>query len=349
MADEPNSQVPEEDPATRPVTVTLPGETDALPQVKPADEKPRRITTRADDPNARHRRDDPDIDGGGIPEHLRKKLKTEQWKRHETQRHLDDALADNRRLRAIAGAASSVADDAALNHAKAETERAKAALKAAKEEGDIEKETEAMAALARWAPEAARLETAVAARGKRNGSDNGHDPDARPDGGRREAPRLDPRAEAWLEDNQDIMADPADAQVAVSINNRLLKEGLNANTDEFYEELDRRLIAAGVKDDDGVDRGNGHDPNDHPHPDDEPEPKPRTKTNGRAATPSSRGTMGKQPANRGEVTLSREDMEHARAMQMSPERMALGRLRAQGKIGADEHARQIRELQKKGK
>jgi hypothetical protein len=347
---EDDKNVPLDDPATRPVTVTLPGETDALPQVKPvapaSDGEKRRTSTRADDPNARFRRDEP-VDEG-IPEHIKARLKRSDWQRHEAQRHLDAALAENRRLKAVAGAAYAVADDAALDHAKSETERAKAALRAAKEDNDIDKEIEAQAALARWAPEVARLETALAGR-KKNG--NGHDTDPPP---RRseddddQAPQLDPKAQAWVDDNRDIMQDPSAAPGAIAINNRLLRDGFDPRTDEFYEELDRRLVAAGIKDGDdpGAGKGNRHDADDA---DDDPPPERKlAKPSGRrTATPSSRGSMGKQPENRGEVTLSGDDRSHAKAMQMSDERFALGRLRAQGKISADEHARQLRLIMQK--
>jgi hypothetical protein len=340
VPNEPNLQT--QDAEVRPVTVTLsatPGEPPKVadtPAARNGGDKDRRTTTSPASGRFRREKEVPDR----LPAHLKQRIREADWARHEATRHLDGALDKIAQLETRLAASSTVADEAAFSHAKAEFEKAKADLQAAIEAGDVTKQVEAQANLAKWAPEHARLDAAVARR-KAAAAASANDPDRRrggddPDG--RWTTVLNPKSQTWVKDNEDIMNDPSTRAVAVALNNRLIAEGLDPRTDEFFQALDQRLVDAGIKEDTG-------DPEEDPPADPAP-----AKPNGGTATPPTRGSMGNKPPAGGPVSveLSTEERQHARAMRMTDEAYALGKMRGAGQITADQHSKMLRELKQKG-
>lgn len=55
------------------------------------------------------------------------------------------------------------------------------------------------------------------------------------------APRVDPRAEEWAEDNEWFGTDEVMTGAAFTIHNKLQAEGFDLQSDEYYDELNRRI------------------------------------------------------------------------------------------------------------
>ena len=55
-------------------------------------------------------------------------------------------------------------------------------------------------------------------------------------------PRPDPKAEAWAEEREWFGSDQELTQGAYKIHNELAREGFDLNSDEYYDELDRRIV-----------------------------------------------------------------------------------------------------------
>ena len=126
---------------------------------------------------------------------------------------------------------------------KSELEKAKADLKNAVVKGDVEAQVVANQNLARLAIEEERIKATEAQRqayeeSLKNTGQIGNQPvqnNVQP-------PKPDPKAEAWAERNEWFGKDEAMTYASFGIHKRLVEEeGFNPSSDEYYEEIDKRL------------------------------------------------------------------------------------------------------------
>ena len=126
---------------------------------------------------------------------------------------------------------------------KSELEKAKADLKNAVVKGDVEAQVVANQNLARLAIEEERIKATEAQRqayeeSLKNTGQIGNQPvqnNVQP-------PKPDPKAEAWAERNEWFGKDEAMTYASFGIHKKLVEEeGFNPSTDEYYEEIDKRL------------------------------------------------------------------------------------------------------------
>ena len=126
---------------------------------------------------------------------------------------------------------------------KSELEAAKVQLKQAMAKGDVDAQVEANQNLARLAIEEERIKATELQRKQyeetlKNTGQIGDQPvqnNVQP-------PKPDPKAEAWAERNEWFGKDEAMTYASFGIHKKLVEEeGYNPSTDEYYEEIDKRL------------------------------------------------------------------------------------------------------------
>jgi hypothetical protein len=126
---------------------------------------------------------------------------------------------------------------------KSELESAKVALKNAVANGDVDAQVAANQNLARLAIEEERIKATEAQRqayeeSLKNTGQIGNQPvqnNVQP-------PKPDPKAEAWAERNEWFGKDEAMTYASFGIHKKLVEEeGFNPSSDEYYEEIDKRL------------------------------------------------------------------------------------------------------------
>ena len=126
---------------------------------------------------------------------------------------------------------------------KSELEAAKVQLKEAVAKGDVDAQVEANQNLARLAIEEERIKATEQQRKQyeetlKNTGQIGNQPvqnNVQP-------PKPDPKAEAWAERNEWFGKDEAMTYASFGIHKKLVEEeGFNPSSDEYYEEIDKRL------------------------------------------------------------------------------------------------------------
>ena len=126
---------------------------------------------------------------------------------------------------------------------KSELETAKIALKNAVAKGDIDGQVTANQALARLAIEEERIKATEQQRKQYEESlkNTGQIGD-QPVQNNVQPPKPDPKAEAWAERNEWFGKDEAMTYASFGIHKKLVEEeGFNPSSDEYYEEIDKRL------------------------------------------------------------------------------------------------------------
>jgi len=129
---------------------------------------------------------------------------------------------------------------------KSELESAKASLKQAVAAGDVDAQVNANQALARLAIEQERINATEEQRKLYEKSqENAGQVVQQPVQSNVQQPQAappDPKAEAWAEKNEWFGKDEAMTYASFGIHKKLVEEeGFNPTTDEYYEEIDRRL------------------------------------------------------------------------------------------------------------
>jgi len=126
---------------------------------------------------------------------------------------------------------------------KSELESAKVALKNAVANGDVDAQVAANQNLARLAIEEERIKATEAQRQAYEESlKNTGQIGEQPVQNTVQQPKPDPKAEAWAEKNEWFGKDEAMTYASFGIHKKLVEEeGFNPSTDEYYEEIDRRL------------------------------------------------------------------------------------------------------------
>ena len=124
---------------------------------------------------------------------------------------------------------------------KSGLQAAEAKLTAAREAGDIKSEVEAQKDIARLGLEEARVEMMK----KRVATENKQKPVEQPTLNQAIAPKTtvtDPKAEEWAVKNEWFGKDSAMTYTAFDLHKKLTEEeGMDASTDEYYEEIDKRM------------------------------------------------------------------------------------------------------------
>ena len=131
------------------------------------------------------------------------------------------------------------------NRVKSELETAKNTLKAAVAKGDVDAQVAANQALARLAIEQERINATEEQRKLyQNSQENAGQTIQQPvqSNIQQPPPKPDPKAEAWAEKNEWFGKDEAMTYASFGIHKKLVEEeGFNPSSDEYYEEIDRRL------------------------------------------------------------------------------------------------------------
>ena len=128
---------------------------------------------------------------------------------------------------------------------KSELESAKASLKQAVSAGDVDAQVAANQALARLAIEQERINATEEQRKlSEKAQENAGQTIQQPVQSNVQQPKTqpDPKAEAWAEKNEWFGKDEAMTYASFGIHKKLVEEeGFNPSSDEYYEEIDRRL------------------------------------------------------------------------------------------------------------
>ena len=126
---------------------------------------------------------------------------------------------------------------------KSQLESAKIQLKDAVAKGDVDAQVAANQALARLAIEEERIKATEDQRKKYEESlKSAGQIGEQPVQSKAPTPKPDPKAEAWAEKNEWFGKDEAMTYASFGIHKRLVEEdGFNPTSDEYYEEIDKRL------------------------------------------------------------------------------------------------------------
>ena len=123
---------------------------------------------------------------------------------------------------------------------KSEMDKAQSVLQSAINAGDVKAQVEAQKAIARLAIEEERANSSIKQRESIKENIKNNPPQAQPQAQPKSQP--DPKAEAWAEKNEWFGKDEAMTFTALSIHKKLLQEeGFDGKTDEYYNELDKRI------------------------------------------------------------------------------------------------------------
>lgn len=120
-------------------------------------------------------------------------------------------------------------------------------IKRAREEGDIDTETEAQERLASLAHEQRQLQDYLSRAPEQVAPQPAYNPQPQyqqPQQPVQQAPRVDPKAEMWAEDNPWFGQDYSMTYAAWGIDKQLREaEGFDGSSEEYYDELNRRIRA----------------------------------------------------------------------------------------------------------
>ena len=181
---------------------------------------------------------------------VQKRIDRMTYKIREAERREKEALAFAKKVKQekdeLQGKFDKL-DDGYVNEfstrVKSELEAAKVQLKQAMAKGDVDAQVEANQNLARLAIEEERIKATEQQRKQyeetlKNTGQIGDQPvqnNVQP-------PKPDPKAEAWAERNEWFGKDEAMTYASFGIHKKLVEEeGFNPSSDEYYEEIDKRL------------------------------------------------------------------------------------------------------------
>ena len=128
---------------------------------------------------------------------------------------------------------------AEANRITAETESTKNLLKKANEESNVDKQADAQQKLASLAVEAQRVQALNQARNAQSGQTPQQYTEATQP--QPQYPDPDPKAESWAEDNPWFGNDRAMTMTSFVIHQDLLNEGFDATSNEYYDEVNKRI------------------------------------------------------------------------------------------------------------
>ena len=185
-------------------------------------------------------------------ENVKKRIDKLTARLRETQRREQAALEYARSVQARAQQLEQVAmhsDGQRIGEAKGRIETQAVALKQiirkAREEGDVDTETEAMQRLTMLTNEQASLAAAEAQREAMLAQQQAVNMQPQYQQPVQQAASVDPRVEEWAEQNPWYGKDTVMTHAAWGIHRQLIQvEGFDASSDEYYDELNRRIREA---------------------------------------------------------------------------------------------------------
>ena len=151
----------------------------------------------------------------------------------------------------------------------------------------------------------------------------------------RKQPQVAERALEWVEEHPEFKKDEIFYAAAMAVNQRLLSEGFDPQSEDFYEELDTRLaprfpelfgvqkksvVKSRVREEEILDEGTDETPSDLLE-DQEEEEAPRPKQTVSSASRSSKGIKPSKPSD-DEIKLTRKDIQQADRWNMTPVQIA---------------------------
>jgi hypothetical protein len=168
---------------------------------------------------------------------LTKRFREEERQKQSAIQYAENVHKENEALKHRIGALGQGFQEQFDGRVSSELETAKRILKEAHETGDVEKMVDAQEELAKLSVQKTHLDAARAAPPPQQPVAPPQQPVALP---QQIAP--DPKAEAWASRNEWFGRDEVMTYGAFGIHRGLIEdEGLDASTDEYYSELDKRL------------------------------------------------------------------------------------------------------------
>jgi len=119
---------------------------------------------------------------------------------------------------------------------EAEREKVKNSLKAALESNDVDKITEAQDKLSSLAVEKEKVALAQAEKDMRK-----KEAEAKPETSPTQPPQISQKAQAWAEKNEWFGSDRVLTSAAMGIHEDLIAQGIDAETDEYYNQINKRM------------------------------------------------------------------------------------------------------------
>ena len=119
----------------------------------------------------------------------------------------------------------------------------KTALKQAMEAGDVEKQVEAQEKMGQLAIEKERLRLRKQKLDQQESAKPAEQPSVEQivNQPQQQQSQPDPRAQEWAQDNKWFGTDKAMTYTAMSLHDEIVNEGFDASSDEYYNEIDRRI------------------------------------------------------------------------------------------------------------
>ena len=119
---------------------------------------------------------------------------------------------------------------------EAEREKVKNSLKAALESNDVDKITEAQDKLSSLAVEKEKVALAQAEKDLKK-----KEAEAKPETSPTQPPQISQKAQAWAEKNEWFGSDRVLTSAAMGIHEDLIAQGIDAETDEYYNQINKRM------------------------------------------------------------------------------------------------------------
>jgi len=175
---------------------------------------------------------------------LTKKMREEERQKHAATEFAESVRKENETLKSRLDSLDAGYVKEADTRISSQLDTAKRILKDAHESGDIDKMVEAQEVLASLAVEKDKISTAQRTR-ERQSEEVQVEPQAQaqPQAQPQAPAKPDPRAQQWAESNAWFGQDDVMTYAAFGVHNKLVDdEGFDPSTDEYYAELDKRLL-----------------------------------------------------------------------------------------------------------
>jgi hypothetical protein len=174
--------------------------------------------------------------------HLSKGYHDERRRAEAAQRELDEAIRltqqlfeENKRLKTESSSSQSAMVEQAKARVAVELEQAKRQYKEAYEAGDADKVVEAQEALTTAKMRAERLSAWKPTPLQTSETPVQQQPVTAP------APQVDPKALAWRDQNTWFGSDEEMTSLALGLHQRLVREGVDPKSDDYYERINTRM------------------------------------------------------------------------------------------------------------
>lgn len=166
----------------------------------------------------------------------RRAKETAAREREEAVRFAQQIFEENKRLKGVASESVKSAFESEKQVAEAELERARAKFKKAYEDGDADILTSAQEEMADAKIKIDRFSSRKIDTALQEENNQVYNQDINPP-----APRPDQKAVAWRDKNQWFGRDEEMTSFALGVHERLVKQGVDTSSDDYYEKLNGRI------------------------------------------------------------------------------------------------------------